>query len=340
MEITTEPAAPMSPALPVSSVDVDRHERTYPHRAMSAPAAAAAAAGIALLAIAAGDTSVFPVLVTVAVWSPATVGLGVLLGRAGLLSLGQAGLIAVGAYAGSLAVVDLGVPVIGLVPLAMVASAAVALLTAPILRLTGLYFVLATLTITFLVGHLLVTYGSITGGAMGLVDIPVIALGGEPLVTETQFLVLAGGCGLASALVAGILLRGPWGRELDLVHHDETNASALGVHVSRVKAQAWVLNGALAGMSGGLYALYNRYLAPEQFGLHVSLMMLAAILLGGASSALGPFLGLLGVFVLPELIGIGESSRTMLMAIILVVFAATLPDGLASLRLSRRKRVA
>src|SRR3546814_15631517 len=65
----------------------------------------------------------------------------------------------------------------------------------------------------------------------------------------TQFLVLAGGCGLVSALVAGVLLRGPWGRELDLVHHDEANASALGVHVARVKAQAWVLNGALAGMS-------------------------------------------------------------------------------------------
>lgn len=339
MEITTDPAAPMSPSIPVQDIGVERPERVYPHRAMSAPAAAGVAIGIAVLAVAAGDASVFPVLVTIAVWSPATVGLGVLLGRAGLLSLGQAGLIAVGAYAGSLAVVDLGVPVVGLVPLAMLASAAVALLTAPILRLTGLYFVLATLTLTFLVGQLLVTYGSVTGGAMGLVGIPVISLGGEPLVTETQFLVLAGGCGLVSALVAGVLLRGPWGRELDLVHHDEANASALGVHVARVKAQAWVLNGALAGMSGGLYALYNRYLAPEQFGLHVSLVMLAAILLGGASSALGPFLGLLGVFVVPELVGIGESSRTTLMAIILVICATTLPDGLASLRVPGLKRV-
>lgn len=340
MEITAEPAAPTSPAISVSGIGVGRHQRTYPHGAMSAPAAAGVAAGIALLAIVAGDTSVLPVLVTVALWSPATVGLGVLLGRAGLLSLGQAGLIAVGAYAGSLAVVERGVPVIGLVPLAMVASAAMALLIAPILRLTGLYFVLATLTLTFLVGQLLVTYGSITGGAMGLVGIPIVAIGGEPLVTETQFLVLAGGCGLASALVAGALLRGPWGRELDLVRHDEANAAALGVHVARVKAQAWVLNGALAGMSGGLYALYNRYLAPEQFGLQVSLVMLAAILLGGASSALGPFLGLLGVFVVPELIGIGESSRTTLMAVILVVCATTLPDGLASLRLPRLKRTA
>ena len=338
VDITTDAAALPGALTPgfVPSPPV----RTYRHGAVSPRTTLGLVAGLGLCAAFAGRTSVLTVLVTVALWSPATVGLGVLLGRAGLLSLGQTGLVAVGAYAGSLAVVDGGVPVVALIPMAVVASAAVAFITAPILRLQGLYFVLATLTLTFLVRQLLVTYGSVTGGAMGLVGIPVMAIGSEPLTTETQFLILAGGCGIASTVAVGALLRGSWGRELDLVRHDEANAAALGVRVAGVKAQAWVLNGALAGLSGGLYALYNRYLAPEQFELHMSLVMLAAVLLGGAVSAAGPFLGMLGVLVLPEWVGLGESNQTVLMALILVVCATALPEGLASVRLRRTGGVA
>lgn len=312
--------------------------RNYRHGAMSLRTLVGLLIGLAVVATAAGQSSILPVLVTAAVWSPASVGLGLLLGRAGLLSLGQAGLIAAGAYAGALAVLDGGLPITLLLPVAVAASATVAFVTSPILRLQGLYFVLATLVLTFLAQQLLINFGSVTGGAMGLVGIPVMDIGGRPLTGETEFFILAGGCGILAAGVVGWLLRGQWGRSLDLLHHDEENAAVLGVHVARVKAQAWVLNGALAGLSGGLYALYTRYLAPEQFTLHISLVMLAAVMLGGAHTAAGPFIGLLAVLVLPEWLGFGDSSASVTMALILVVCATVLPDGLASLRSSSAAR--
>ena len=249
------------------------------------------------------------------------VGLTLLVGVAGQLSLGHAAFAAIGAYVyawssgeSTTTVSGAGLPPLAGLLLAAVVSALVGAAFSPVAgRLRGIYLGLATLGLVFLVRHLLVNLDQWTGGFTGR-SVESFALGGFSFSNEDPdylavagvefeglhrlwylFLVLA----LAACWLAGNLRSGRTGRAWANVRDSETAAAAMGIGVARAKASVFVVSSAYAGLAGAMLALAYGRVAPDVFSLTASVDFLVMIVLGGLGSVGGAVVGALFVTALP-----------------------------------------
>ena len=216
------------------------------------------------------------------------IGLGILSGYAGRVSLAQGALFGVGAYTTALLTTRLGWPALaGFVPAVCVAVLLGIVLGAPALRLAGLYFVMATIGIQQIIWIVLMNWGPVTGGSQGIRSIPAVTFG--PVVVESPqaFYYLALGAALGSYLLSRRVLASRLGLELRALCDDELAARASAVSVTRAKVVAFALSAAWAGAGGFLYAHYVRYIHPEMFTLESSILFLTMSIFGGARSLEG-----------------------------------------------------
>ena len=259
----------------------------------------------------------------------AVLGLDILMGFAGQVSLGQSGFMAVGGYAAaSLAVnYDIG-PLWGTligIALAVVCAFGLSLITS---RLRGHYLALATLAFGLLVDSLTVGLADITGGPSGLVGIPSFSVGDWSVDTPAQmyYLVLAIIVVLLVLLFAG--MRSAFGRSLKMVRADQTAAAALGVNVPAVKLAALAISAALAALSGALYAFYFHYLSPEMVGTQRSFEMIAMLVAGGEGTLVGPLLGVALLTLLPSIFQPFAIYKTFAEGALLVAAFLYMPEGM------------
>jgi ABC-type branched-subunit amino acid transport system ATPase component/ABC-type branched-subunit amino acid transport system permease subunit len=217
--------------------------------------------------------------------SVSLVGLNLIFGVTGMLSLGQAAFVVIpGYFAGILH--SLGVPALAAIPVGILASIVIARLVAEIfIRLPGIYFAIGTLGFAFVVEGLARAFPGVTGGASGLVlESPVN-------LTRNQWYVLSV-VALALALISfAWLVRGRFLRTLRLVRHDELAAQVLGIDVVKVKTQVFTIGSAYSAAGGILSAYYVSVLAPESGGVNASLEALAMLVIGGSGALFGPLLG-------------------------------------------------
>lgn len=278
----------------------------------------------------------------VATWAIAGLGVILVVGQCGQVSLGQGALLGLGAYAQALLALR-GVPA----PLSLAAAVALAaaggwLASLPARRLGGLYFAMSTLAFALVVEEALVRWESLTRGAAGLA-VPPLALGGWVADTSP-----------AQALVAGVALALAWlacrrwvasrlGRAWRAVREDEVAAAAAGIDVARAKTLAFVLGGALSGLAGALYAHWIGFVSPEQFGLTLSFELLMLAFIGGARRLAGALWGALVVVALPQAVSLvverlppglagAAGIETALFGGVLVVLVLLRPGGLAGSR--------
>jgi len=237
----------------------------------------------------------------------AIAGLGVILvvGQSGQISLGQGALLAIGAYAQTLLVLR-GVPAIIAMPMAVALAAAGGWLASlPARRLGGLYFAMSTLAFALIVEELLARWESVTHGAAG-VSVPAFALGGWTADST-----------LAQAMVSMLALGLAWGccrrwvdsrvgRTWRAVREDEVAAASSGIDVARAKSRAFVIGGGLSGLSGALYAHWIGFVSPEQFGLLLSFELLMLAFIGGARRLGGALWGALVIVAIPQAIALGR----------------------------------
>jgi branched-chain amino acid transport system permease protein len=235
----------------------------------------------------------------------AIAGLGVILvvGQSGQISLGQGALLAIGAYAQTLLVLR-GVPAIVAMPMAVALAAAGGWLASlPARRLGGLYFAMSTLAFALIVEELLARWESITHGAAG-VSVPAFSVGGW-----------SAGSTLAQAVVSVLALALSWwcchrwvescvGRAWRAVREDEVAAASSGIDVARAKSRAFVIGGGLSGLSGALYAHWIGFVSPEQFGLLLSFELLMLAFIGGARRLSGALWGALVIVAIPQAISL------------------------------------
>ncbi|MFF8940260.1 branched-chain amino acid ABC transporter permease [Streptomyces paradoxus] len=244
------------------------------------------------------------------------VGLGLLSGTAGQLSLGHAFFLAVGAYG---YVWLAGEPGPGL-PTAVAAVLAVLLagsaggIFSPVAgRVRGIYLGVATLALVFLGHHVLLTADSVTGGFNGR-SVPPLELGGFSFSTDSDLTLLGVPFGAEERLwylglalfavtwfTARGLLRGRPGRALVALRDSETAAAVMGVNVSRYRSAAFVVSSMYAGLAGVMLALSFRRVVPDYFGLVLSVDYLAMIVIGGLGSVAGATAGAVFVTALPLL---------------------------------------
>jgi branched-chain amino acid transport system permease protein len=268
------------------------------------------------------------------------VSLDLLVGVAGLPSLGHAAPFGVGAYAA-------GITAKEVTPFApvqlLVAVGAGALLAAVfgllVVRTRGTYLLMLTLALAELVHVLAGRWNAVTGGTNGLVGIPALRLvpGGDPvrLAGIRYWYVLA-----VSLLFFGLVVlvsRSAFGRSLRGIRDNEERMSSLGYSVFRVKYTVFVLAGAVAGAAGALYTVQARFVSPTDLGFEVSALALLAVVIGGRGSLWGAVLGTALVFYLRDEIGPLLGGRGgLLMGAVFIAAVYLLPRGFAGIRLPSR----
>lgn len=234
------------------------------------------------------------------VYAIAVLGLNLLVGYSGQISLGHGAFFALGAYVGAILIDRTGIPYLLTIPAAgAVAFAAGLALGVPALRIRGLYLALVTLAVAIATPVLIKRFDSLTGGSQGIAVPQPVAPAWSGLADD-QFLYLL--CLIVAlplfALAAGIVRRDV-GRALIAMRDDETAARTMGVNLATFKTRAFGLSAAYAGVAGSLFVFTNGFVAPESFTLVVSFSFLAAIVVGGLATIAGALFGALFIVFVP-----------------------------------------
>jgi branched-chain amino acid transport system permease protein len=250
-------------------------------------------------------------------------------GTAGLMSLGQAGLMAIGGYASALLAINLRLPVdLAIFSAGLVTALLGVLLIYPVFRLRGNYLVIATLGIGQIVSLVILTWVSLTHGPLGLTNIPPLTFAGQPIVTNQAIYWLSLGLLLTLALLQVRLLSSHLGRTLRAIREDELAAQSYGISLRRYKALAFVVSGFTAGISGAFTAHMYAYINHETFNDSVSLLALTMGILGGLGNVAGAILGAAALIALPELLRPLADYRYLIYGIALLLLIRFRPQGL------------
>jgi ABC-type branched-subunit amino acid transport system ATPase component/ABC-type branched-subunit amino acid transport system permease subunit len=296
---------------------------------------AAVTAAIPLLT---ANTYYLYLVMTIGILVVVTTGLNVLAGLTGQISLGHAGLYAIGAYAAALGATRLGLGLVTALPLAVGLGAAVGTaLALAALRLSGPYLAMVTIAFGIIVEGALVEWVALTGGPGGIFDIPRPSVAGVSLPLRGYYCVVALAAAAALALTAN-LMRSAWGRAFLAVKGAELAAESLGLSAYRVRTAAFTLSAAFAGAGGGLFAFLNGYLSPDSFTLQSSILFLLIVLLGGLGTLAGPLVGATVLVLLPELLRQLADYRLILYGSLLLLSVYFLPRGVVGALASRLGR--
>ncbi|WP_232698883.1 branched-chain amino acid ABC transporter permease [Brevibacillus daliensis] len=263
-----------------------------------------------------------------------TIGLCLLMGQAGQISLGQAAFFGLGAYTSAVVTAKYGLsPMIGLL-IAMIIPAVFAyVLGRAIAGLQGYYLAMATLAFGFIVQIGITEWESVTGGANGMINIPQIAFFGESELRMYYLVWALVTCVLVFSLS---LLHSRVGRAFRAIHKSEVAATSMGINVRSFKLSAFIISGIFAGLAGGLYAHFMGILDPQPFGLHESIKFLTMVVIGGMTSIWGALIGAVVINAISEILTVlreyipflhGDVD-TIVFGGILVLIVMFMPEGL------------
>jgi len=231
-------------------------------------------------------------------------GLNILTGTTGLISLGHAGFLAVGAYAAGIVAGRYGWPMpAALLAGGMAAAAAGLVVGVPSLRLKGLYLAITTMAFAVIINHLILNGGELTGGSEGL-KVPQPALLGQPLAAEGGYYYVVLAVLLLAVFATLNLQRSRVGRALMAIREHDIAARAMGVNLVRWRLLAFTVSAFYTGVAGALLAFYTRYLNVDSFSLLVSIEALSMLIVGGLGTVSGALLGAVFIFVLNEGLGL------------------------------------
>ena len=279
----------------------------------------------------------FHILVMLSVYSILCQSLNLSMGYAGLPSLCHAAFYGLGAYASTILVVKGNCPFVLSLLAAVAFVAAVGFVVSfPVTRCRGDFFVLATLAFQMIVFVILHNWTGVTGGAYGIAGIPKPSVFGFSFSSTASFAVLSG---LLATLVGFIVFRlthSPFGRTLQALREDDTAALALGKHTTRFRRTAFTISAALAAIAGTLFACYSTYIDATIFSADEAIFIFAALVIGGAGSFAGPTVGSLVLVLLPEALrflrisdAIAANTRQVLFGLLLILLMRFRPQGIA-----------
>ncbi len=275
------------------------------------------------------DPYFISVLVFVGIYGIATMGLNLLMGYAGQISLGHAAFYAIGAYMSGILTTVYNVHFGIAAAAALVAAAAVGYgIGIPCLRLKGHYLAMGTLAFGEIVYIVLNATVDITGGPSGIAAIPQLQISGFVFDTDRKYYMLVWAVFVVLFMVSRNIINSRTGRALRSIHGSEQAASATGVNVARLKVQVFVLSAVYAALAGVLYAHFVTFISPQSSELMHSIRMLTMVVVGGMGHLWGGVLGAAILTVLPELLSYFEDYDMLIYGLILLVMVMFLPGGL------------
>ncbi len=261
----------------------------------------------------------------------ALIGLNVLTGYSGQISLGNGAFMAIGAYTTAILYFKLKVP-FGwtILPAGLLAGLAGYLFGFPALKLSGLYLALATFALALSASPVIKNFGDLTNGHEGIVLPSVTDPFGLGLTNEQWVYYVALVIAILLFLFARAMLGGATGRALRAIRDSETAAAASGVKLSQFKTMAFGVSAFYAGIAGSLYATITAYVSPDSFDLPLSLSLLVGVVVGGLGTLAGPVLGAAFVVWLPIYAQrIFSNKPDVSYGIILILLMLVLPQGIA-----------
>jgi branched-chain amino acid transport system permease protein len=258
------------------------------------------------------------------------VGLNLVMGYTGQVSLGHAGFYGLGAYASAVLAAKYGVnPWAGMaaaLALAVVVALAIGI---PSLHLEGYYLGMATLGFGIILHILFVELAWLTGGPSGFVGIPELTLLGVALNTDVRYYYLVWVTVGVVLLMSFNLVESRSGRALRAIQGDETAALTVGVNTWVAKLGIFVVAAGFASVAGSLYAHYMTFLSPDSFGFTFSIELVVMVIVGGTRSVWGSVLGAVLLTILPEYLRVLKDYDILVYGLVVILVVMFAPSGLA-----------
>ncbi|MBM4440123.1 MAG: branched-chain amino acid ABC transporter permease [Candidatus Rokubacteria bacterium] len=275
-------------------------------------------------------------LIMAGIFAVLALSLNLLLGYTGQLSLGHAAFFGIGAYASALLTVKLEwSPWLGLLVAIAVPALAGWVIGRLALKIRGAYFVLLTLSFAGVVSLVSVNWMELTNGPLGIPGVPAVELAipgvlEVSLLRKTHYYYLVLAAVVACYLVCAAVVRSRVGRALIALRENETLAQSIGVNVTHYLVLATVISAAMAGLGGGLYAHYTRFVSPEVFLFTYTVTMVIMVVAGGKGTLLGPVVGAVLFTALPEVLRAATSWQwqMLLYGILLILVLFFMPQGI------------
>lgn len=274
-------------------------------------------------------------------------GLNILTGWTGLISLGQTAFMVLGAYGYAISTETWGwPPLAGFALAGIVPAFASVLVGVPSLRLTGLYLAITTLASAFIVNHLVLEFDGLTNGSSGIfVNRPTIL--GYAFDTDTKFFYLVAGIGILTILACLNLRRSRIGRAFIAIRDNDNAARVMGIDLRAYKLYAFVASSFIVGIAGALYGIFLSFVTVDGFPFLLAIEALAILIVGGMGSIAGAILGAIFLVGLPEvtsavfsMMGPGMQSllstsaheiKGLLYGLVIILFLRLQPHGLMGL---------
>ncbi len=278
----------------------------------------------------------------------AALGLNILVGFTGQISLGHGAFFGVGAYAGAILATAAGLPFWLAVPAAGLITAIVGMIFGiPSGRLKGLYLTIATLAGQFIIEYILVHWDSLTKGTMGIL-LPEASIFGLKINSDTRFFYVISVCLVCTTIVASNLMRTRYGRAFIAIRDNDRAAEGMGIPIFFYKLLSFAISSFYAGFAGALWAYYMKSISTEPFNLGLSVEYIAMVIIGGLGSIPGSIFGAVFITGLNEILrfatdammnisslsGFGlnmASLREFAFGLAIVLFILFEPKGLAEL---------
>jgi branched-chain amino acid transport system permease protein len=268
-------------------------------------------------------------LVIAGIFYIALLGLDVLMGYCGQVSLGHAAFMATGGYMAAICCVKFNLPpMVGVFAGLVVSLLCATVLSLVTVKLRGHYMALATLSFGLLVDTLTVGLSDWTGGPSGMTGIPNFSIGGYTFAGPVANYYLVWGVVLVSLIVLANAMRSDFGRTLRSIRTDQTAALALGIDVPRYKLYAFLIGAAFASIAGSLLAFDFQFLSPDMVSTQQSFLIVTMLVIGGEATLVGPVIGVVILTLLPTAFQFLANYKTLASGILLVVAMLYFPSGL------------
>ena len=276
-------------------------------------------------------------MVFIGLFTILTIGLCLLMGYAGQISLGQNAFYGLGAYTSAVVTTRLGLsPWLGILISMGLTGALAAVLAKPVFKLKGHFLALATLGLGYIFYIMFNELSVLTGGPSGISGIPYLSVGGLVFSQDLLYYYLAWAAAAATLFISLNLVHSRFGRALRAIHDSEIATQTMGADTARLKAQIFVISCAFAGLAGSLYAHYVTFVNPSPFGIYTSLMLLVMAAIGGMGSVWGAPFGAAVILLLTEFLrslvpkltnhASGEY-EIIVFGLLLIIIISWMPEG-------------
>ena len=291
-------------------------------------------AGVLIYPVIVKDPYLMHMAILIGIYALLAISINLLLGYTGQLSLGHATFFGIGAYASSLAYLNLGIPLWGGMVLALTSSAILGYIVARVaLKLRGAYFVIMTIGICEVLKLVALNWVDLTKGPMGLTDIGAarIDLGWIGIIDFGQkipyyYLILF--FVLLSALLQYRLVHSSFGRSFISIRENEDLAESIGINCYKYLVIVVVISASMAGVAGSLYAHYVSFIDPGVFAFFISLNAVIMTIGGGQGTLGGPILGAILFTMIPEWLRLFGNARMAVYAAIVIFIVIFMPRGI------------